>query len=101
MPMRKDRPLTGRQALRSPVFWLLLVGCIAALAGVEVWVVVPMLVAGLSISSLPKYVAIWPIAQRAGAERAWWQTVTLSMLNNIAAAYAAFMAGIAVRWLWW
>ena len=58
MPMRKDRPLTGRQALRSPVFWLLLVGCIAALAGVEVWVVVPMLVAGLSISSLPKYIAM-------------------------------------------
>ena len=58
MPMRKDRPLTVRRALRSPVFWLLLVGCIAALAGVEVWVVVPMLVAGLSISSLPKYIAM-------------------------------------------
>jgi hypothetical protein len=49
-----DRPLTVRRALRSPEFYLLLVGCVAAVAGIGVWIVVPMLVAGLSISPLPK-----------------------------------------------
>ena len=96
-----NRPLTGWRTLRSPEFWLLLVGCIAAVAGVEVWIVVPLLVVGLSIASLPKYVAVWPLAQRAGAEHEWWVTVLLSFLSNFAAGYAAFMAGIAMRWLWW
>jgi hypothetical protein len=66
-----------------------------------VWVVVPLLVAGLSISSLPKYIALWPRAQRAGAERVWWQTVMLSVLNNVAAAGGAFLLGIVTRWVWW
>jgi hypothetical protein len=36
----------------------LLIGCIAAAAGVSAWVAMPLLVAGLSISSLPKYTAL-------------------------------------------
>jgi hypothetical protein len=33
------------------------------------WVVLPLTLAGLSIDSLPKFVALWPRAQDVGAER--------------------------------
>jgi hypothetical protein len=74
-----DRPLTAWRALRAPEFWLLLVGCIAAAAGVGAMVVVPLIVAGLSISSFPKYMTLWPCAKRAGVEGAWWRTVARSI----------------------
>jgi hypothetical protein len=99
--MDDDKPLTLWRALRSAEFWLLLVGCIAAMARLSVWVVVPLLVAGLSISSLPKYIALWPRARAVGAERVWWQTVALSVFNNVGASCAAFVFGVAARWLWW
>jgi hypothetical protein len=95
-----DRPLSIWRALRSPEFYLLLTACIAAVAGVSAWVVVPMLVAGLSISSLRKYMALWPRARHAGVEAAWWRTVALSLLNSLAASCAAFPLGIVARWPW-
>jgi hypothetical protein len=96
-----DRRLTFLGALRSSEYWLLLVGCISAVAGIGVWVVVPLLVAGLSISALPKYLALWPKARRVGAEREWWQTVILSIFNCLAASYGAFMLGTVARWIGW
>jgi hypothetical protein len=96
----KER-LTFLRALRSPEYWLLVVGCVAAAAGVSAWITVPLLVVGLSISSLPKYIALWPRAERVGAEGAWWQTVMLSMVNNLAASCGVFVLGILCRWLWW
>jgi hypothetical protein len=90
---------SGR-ALRSSEYWLLPVGCVVAVAGAGVWIVVPMLVAGLSISSLPQYVALWKRAQRAGVGGAWWRTVTLSMLNNLAASCGAFVLGVVFRLIW-
>jgi hypothetical protein len=101
MPLDDNKPLTFKQALRSAEFYLLLVGCIAAAVGVEVWIVVPLLVAGLSISALSKYVTPWPQAQRVGAEGAWWRTVALSVLNSLATGRGAFLLGIVARWLWW
>jgi hypothetical protein len=96
------RPLTAWRALRSSEFWLLLlVGCIAAAAGVGAWVVVPLLVAGLSISSVPKYIALWPRARRVGVESAWWRTVALSIFNSLAAACGAFVVAVVARRLWW
>jgi hypothetical protein len=62
--------------------------------------VVPLLVAGLSISSLPKYMTLWPCAKRAVVEGAWWHTVALSMLNTLAVGCGAFLLGIVARWLW-
>jgi hypothetical protein len=62
--MREDddhESLTLRRALRAPEFWLLLVASVTATVGVAWWVTVPLVVAGLSIVSMPKYVALWPL----------------------------------------
>jgi len=90
--------LTFRRALRAPEFWLLVTASLAATGGVQAWVAVPLTLAGLSITSLPKYAALWPRARRAGAERAWLIIVSLSMFNNLATACAAFLLGTAIRW---
>jgi hypothetical protein len=87
-------------ALRSPELWLLLVVSVAALGGVSAWVTVPLGVSGLTISSLPKYVELWPRARREGAVRVWWMTVGLSALNSFAAAGGAHVLGIVGGWLW-
>jgi hypothetical protein len=65
----------------------------------RVWVVVALLVAGLSISSLPKFIALRQRAQRVGADWEWWVTVALSALNSFAAACGAYMLGVVARWL--
>ena len=95
-----DGHLTFRRALRTPEFWLLVVASLAAAGGVPWWGVVPLTLAGLSIASLPKYAALWPRVRRAGAEREWLLTVSLSMLNNLATACAVFLLGIVIRWIW-
>jgi hypothetical protein len=79
--------------LRAPEFWLLVVASLAAAGGVQAWVVVPLTLAGLSIASLPKYVGLWPRVRRAGAEREWLLTVSLSMFSNLATACAALPPG--------
>jgi hypothetical protein len=63
-------------------------------------VIAPLAVAGSSILALPKYIARWPRAKCAGTERAWWRTVALSMLNNLAAGCRASLLGIVARRLW-
>jgi hypothetical protein len=93
-----DERLTFRRALRAPEFWLLVVASLAA-ASVRWRVVVPLTLAGLSVASLPKYAALWPRARRAGAEREWLLTVSLSIFNNLATSCAAFLL-ITIRWLW-
>ena len=95
-----DGRLTLRRALRAPEFWLLIAAGLAAAGGVQWWIVVPVTLAGLSIASLPRYVALWPRARRAGAERAWLVTVSLSMFNNLATSCAAFLLGIVIRRFW-
>ena len=95
------KPLTVWRALRAAEFWLLLVAAIAAVFRVPWWVTVPLVMGGLSISSLPKYVELWPRARAVGAELEWWKTVGLSFFNSLAAAVAAFVLGNLVRWLWW
>jgi hypothetical protein len=94
-----DERFTFRRALRTPEFWLLVVASLAAAGGVPWWIVLPLTLAGLSIASLPKYVALWPRARRASAEREWRVTVSLSVFNNLATSCAAFLLGIAIRWL--
>ena len=98
--MNEGKPLTIWRALRASEFWLLIVAMLTAMAGVKWWVVVPLTLAGLSVANLPKYLALWPRARNAGADRAWWITVGLSMFNNLATACAAFLLGILIRWLW-
>ena len=95
-----DQPLTFRWALRASEFWLFVVASVASRAGVSAWLVVPLVLAALSIVGLPKYIALWPRARDAGAARVWWQTVALSQLNNFAVAMACVLLGRIVRWLW-
>ena len=97
--MEDDRK--PQRAWRAPEFWLLLVACIASTVGVTGWVVIPLTLAGLSISSLPKYIELWPRAEKVGAQGEWWKTVILSTFNSFAAATAAFAVGRLARWLFW
>ena len=96
-----ERPPTFRRALRDPAFWLLLVTVVAGVAGMAWWIALPLAVAGLSISSLPKYISLWPRARDVGAEGEWWKTVWLSTLNSAGASTAAFVLGRVVHWLGW
>ena len=96
-----DNPMTFLRALRAPEFWLIATAAVVAMFGVAWWVVVPLTLAALNASTLPKYIELWPRARDAGAERAWWTTVGLSMFNNLAASCGALLAGLVTRWLWW
>jgi hypothetical protein len=99
--VEEDRkPLTVWRALRAAEFWLLLVAAIAAVFRVPWWVTVPLVMGGLSISSLPKYVELWPRARAVGAELEWWKTVGLSSFNNLAAACGAHVLGVFIGWFW-
>jgi hypothetical protein len=95
-----DKPLTFLRALRAAEFWVLLITALSATCGVPWWVVLPLATAGLSISSLPKYVELWPRLRAAGAEWEGYKTVALSLFNNVAASCAAFGFGVLSRWLW-
>ncbi len=68
--------------------------------GVRWWIVWPLMVAALSISSLPKYVALWPRAQEVGAEFEWWLTVAVSCFNSVAASAGCIVMGWIVAWVW-
>ncbi len=94
-----DEPLTLRRALCAPEFWLLIAAAMSAMGGVAWWVVVPLTMAGMSMSSLPKYIELWPRARGVGAQWEWWKTVGLSTLNTLTAACVAFGLGLGVRWL--
>jgi hypothetical protein len=95
-----DEHLTFRRAWRAPEFWLLAVASISAAGDVPSWLVIPLTLIGLAIASLPKYLELWPRARCAGAERQWLLTVGLSLFNSLAAACAAFLLGIVIRWFW-
>jgi hypothetical protein len=95
-----DNKLTFRRALRMPEYWLMVATALAGGFGVPWWIAVPLATAGLSISSLPKYVELWPRVRAVGAEWEGWKTVALSMFNNIAGSCAAFVLGVLSRWLW-
>jgi hypothetical protein len=98
MGAHDDRaPMTLRRALRAPEFWLLVVASIAATVGVRWWVTVPLVVAGLSIASIPKFVALWPRAREVGAELEWWKTIAMSMFNNLGCACGVQMVGVFAR----
>jgi hypothetical protein len=89
------------RALRDKIFWLFLLTAVAGMLSVPWWVVLPLTLAALSIDSLPKYILLWPRAQRAGAEGAWWIAVTLSTAAGLATASAAYLLGVVIRWVWW
>ena len=95
----EEQPPTFWRAIKMPEFRMLLVTSGAGAAGGAWWVFIPLCVAGLSISSLPKYISLWPRAREVGADWKWWETVGLSTFNSVGAASGAYMVGIASRWL--
>ena len=95
------KPFTLRRALRAPEFWLLVAASLAAAGGVRWWIMVPLTLAGLSLSSLPKYMELRPLARDIGAHSTWWSTVALSLFNSLAASCAAYLLGVLIRWFWW
>ena len=99
--VNEEEQETLRRWWRAPEYWLLVAAMLVSMLGVAWWIVVPLTLAGLSVSSLPKYIGLWPRAERAGAQAEWWKTVGLSTFNSFAAAVAAFLFGNVLRWLWW
>ena len=96
-----DVPTLGtRSAIRSPEFWLLFAAAMAAGFGLSGWISVPATISGLLISSLPKYLPLYPRAKAVGAEAAFWTTVLASILNATTAGFAAYLLGRATWWLW-
>ena len=93
-------PFSARSALRSPEFWLLFVAAMAAGFGLSGWVTIPVTIAGLLISSLPKYLPLYPRAKTAGAVAEFWATVLASILNAQIVGIAVFLLGRATWWLW-
>ena len=94
-------PYAGpRSAIRSPQFWLLFVAAMTAGFGVSGWISVPATIAGLLISSLPKFLPLYPRATAVGAETAFWMTVLASIMNATTVGFAAFLLGRATWWLW-
>jgi hypothetical protein len=89
------KPFGFWRALGDAEFWLLLATAASGGLGLAWWVGVPLSVAGLSISSLPKYVHLWPKARELDAELVWWRTVGLSVLGTVAASVGAFIFGVA------
>ena len=83
-----------------PAEFVLLVLCAACGFGaVSGLVVVPVGVAGLLVSSLPKYLVFWERAKevdRLGVVKA---SMALSVLNAFVAVTAAFGLGLALRFL--
>lgn len=100
MPADEERPLTFWRAFRRAEFWLLLATAACGAYGVSGWIVVPLTTAGLSISSLPKYVRMWPRAQRVGAQAVWWRVVGLSTGLGVLTAYASMLVGYWLMRFW-
>ena len=93
-------PFGSRSAIRSSEFWLLFAAAMAAGFGLSGWVTIPATIAGMLISSLPKYIAIYARAKAVGAVAEFWATVAASVLNAAVIGIAAFVLGRATWWLW-
>lgn len=87
-------------ALKSAEFWLLLVAAMCAGFGVSGTITIPATMAGLLMSSLPKYGPLYPRANAVGADAAFWATVLASILIAAAASIAAHVLGRLTWWFW-
>ena len=88
------------QAVWGLEVWALLATAWGGYAGSPGWLIVPLCTAVLAVSLLPTVLALRPRARAAGCERQWRQTVALALLHATGVSGAAFLAGLAVRWLW-
>ena len=93
-------PLKLGRALRSAEYWLLLTAALAAGFGVTAWLTISTTMAGLLLSSLPKYAPLYARARDAGVLFAYWSTVAASILTAGIAAIAATLLGHFIWWLW-
>ena len=93
-------PTTFRDALRASEFWMLLITALSAGFGLSAAITIPACMAGLLISSLPKYAALHEPAKAAGASATFWATILASILIAAAASIAAHVLGRLTWWLW-
>ena len=93
-------PFGTHSAIRSPEFWLLFAAAMAAGFGLSGWISIPATTAGLLISSLPKYLPLYPRAKAVGAVAEFWATVLASILNATIVGIAVFLLGRTTWWLW-
>lgn len=100
MPVDDDVSSTPRSALCAAEFWLLLVVALSAGFGMSAWITIPACMAGLLISSLPKYVPLYARAKAVGAEITFWATLLGSIATAAAASIAAHLLGRLTWWLW-
>ncbi len=95
-----DAPVTFLRALRSAEFWLLFVAALAAGFGVSAMITIPATLAGLLMSSLPKYIPLHARAKAVGADVAFWAMILSSILICTATSIAAHVVGRLTWWLW-
>jgi len=95
-----DKPMMFGAALRSAEYWLLIVAALAAGCGVSALITIPATLAGLLISSLPKYAPLHARAKATGALAVFWLTVLSSILISTTASVAAHVLGRFTSWLW-
>lgn len=93
-------PLTFGRAFRSAEYWLLLTAALVAGFGVTAWLTIPATMAGLLLSSLPKYGPLYARARDAGVLSVYWSTVAATILNAAVAAIAATVLGRLTWRLW-
>ena len=93
------RPDRYWRQIRAPEFWLLFAVVLAALLEIAWWITLPLAIAGLAVSTLPKFSAHWLRARAVGAERDWWKRVAHWFLRSVGASIAAFALGHAVGYV--
>lgn len=95
-----EKPMTTRRAFRAPEFWLLVVAGMVSMYGVRAAIVIPLVVVGLSLASLPKHLSLWSRARAVGAEWEWLITVAVSFVISLTTACAIVVFAAINRWFW-
>jgi hypothetical protein len=96
----RDTSMTFWRAVLSVEFWALIATGLAGAGGSKWWLAVPICTVALFLCGLEKYVAMWARVREAGAERVFFETLGLSLLNAGGAAAAVFVFGIFNALFW-
>lgn len=83
----------------SVEYLLLFLCAVCGLGAVSGLVVVPVGIAGLLVSSLPKYMVFWQRGKDVGKLGAVTFSMALSVLNAVVAVAAAYGVGLTLRLL--
>ena len=79
------------------LIWITL---ICGVFSVAWFIAIPLAAAGLWLCSWPLYAALLQRIRRVGAEREFAITLVYTVFDSIVAIAAAYVLGLATRWLW-